>query len=378
MNYSCPVRTSSCMGLSRSGVFGMTAMIAGLIGPIHVGAYETEDLDDNPSVQSDWTPPIDGFDWIQLVSDEWLKGEIIAMYNGKLEFDSDELDFLSFDFKDIKQIRTKRYHEIYSESHETALGAIFMKGDRVVVKGGREVSFDRGDLVAIAHGDEGELSHWTARVSLGLDLRSGNIAQLDYNTWWNIRRRTGRTRFVLEYLGTVSRLNDVDTVNNHRVTNYYDYFFDRNFFIRPVNLEYYRDTFQNIEHRVSLGAQLGYWLTQTDTTEWSVAVGPAYQFTKYFSVQPDDDETRKTPIVVAQMNYEKDLTKAIDFTSQLRVAVGSEESGGIDTHWLNSLEFELTRVFDFDVSFIWDRVQNPVANEDDAKPAPDDYRMITG
>ncbi len=54
--------------------------------PVH--AAEPLDPDDNPSANSDWTPPADGFDWIQLVSDEWLKGEIIAMYNDKMEFDS--------------------------------------------------------------------------------------------------------------------------------------------------------------------------------------------------------------------------------------------------------------------------------------------------
>jgi hypothetical protein len=35
------------------------------------------------------------FDWIRLPSDEWLKGEIISMYDGVLEFDSDELGKLT-------------------------------------------------------------------------------------------------------------------------------------------------------------------------------------------------------------------------------------------------------------------------------------------
>ena len=31
-------------------------------------------------------PPPDKFDWIQLTSDEWLKGEFIALYDDALEF----------------------------------------------------------------------------------------------------------------------------------------------------------------------------------------------------------------------------------------------------------------------------------------------------
>ncbi len=46
------------------------------------------------------------FDWIRLPSDEWLKGEIISMYDRELEFDSDELGDLTFDFDDLKEIRT--------------------------------------------------------------------------------------------------------------------------------------------------------------------------------------------------------------------------------------------------------------------------------
>jgi hypothetical protein len=39
-----------------------------------------------------WTPPPpDDFDWIQLNSGEWLKGEFKALYDEKVEFDSEEV-----------------------------------------------------------------------------------------------------------------------------------------------------------------------------------------------------------------------------------------------------------------------------------------------
>ena len=55
-----------------------------------------------------WVPPVDGFDWIQLKSGEWLKGRIKAMQERQLEFDSEELNDLTFDWKDIRQVRSAR------------------------------------------------------------------------------------------------------------------------------------------------------------------------------------------------------------------------------------------------------------------------------
>src|SRR4029079_5102700 len=48
-------------------------------------------------------PAPDAFDWIQLKSGEWLKGELIALYDGKLEFDSDELEKLTLDWDDVRE-----------------------------------------------------------------------------------------------------------------------------------------------------------------------------------------------------------------------------------------------------------------------------------
>jgi hypothetical protein len=38
---------------------------------------------------------------IQLKSGEWLRGRLYGMQNRKLEFESDELDDLVFDWKDV-------------------------------------------------------------------------------------------------------------------------------------------------------------------------------------------------------------------------------------------------------------------------------------
>lgn len=344
--------------------------------PVH--AAEAADPDDNPSVNSDWTPPADGFDWIQLKSDEWLKGKIIAMYSDKMEFDSKELDLLTFDFEDIKQIRTKRHHQLLSNDRKTVVGSLFMQGDRIVVKGQREVDLHRDEVVSIAAGDPKEISYWAAKITLGLNVRSGNQSQLDYNTKWAIQRRTPRTRFSFDYLGTLSRIDDVDTVNNQRVTTYFDYFYSRQFFFRPSTFEYFQDLFQNIQHRFTLGAQLGYTIIDTPVTGWDVTGGPGYQVITYATVQEGEDSTRKSFTASLGTTFNRKLTKHLDFNTQLQFLLGNKDSGGLNTHWISTFEFELTKRLDLDVSFVWDRVQDPVADEDGVVPLQDDYRLILG
>ena len=48
----------------------------------------------------EWIPSAEKYDWIQLTSNEWLKGEIKGMYKDSLEFDSDKLDLLEIDWDD--------------------------------------------------------------------------------------------------------------------------------------------------------------------------------------------------------------------------------------------------------------------------------------
>jgi hypothetical protein len=43
-----------------------------------------------------------------------------------------------------------------------------------------------------------------------------------------------------------------------------------------------------------------------------------------------------------------------------------------------AFETELTRWLDFDVSFVWDRIQDPQPNSDGTKPEQDDFYLIVG
>jgi hypothetical protein len=45
---------------------------------------------------------------------------------------------------------------------------------------------------------------------------------------------------------------------------------------------------------------------------------------------------------------------------------------------LASLETDITRLLDFDVTAVWDRIQKPRENEDGVVPLQDDFRLSVG
>ena len=45
---------------------------------------------------------------------------------------------------------------------------------------------------------------------------------------------------------------------------------------------------------------------------------------------------------------------------------------------MSTLEFKLTKRFDLDVSFIWDRIQNPTQESSGDVPQQNDFRLIIG
>ena len=60
-----------------------------------------------------WSPPTpvfsQQFDWLQLRSGEWLRGDIISMYEDELEFDSDEFNTIFFDWQYVAELRSRSW-----------------------------------------------------------------------------------------------------------------------------------------------------------------------------------------------------------------------------------------------------------------------------
>ena len=325
------------------------------------------------------TPTVTDFDWVQLVSGEWLKGEIKGLYKDSLEFDSDKLDLLTLDWEDVKFVETHIPGSAFIEGHGTVYGYFEINKTKIIVTNGDDVKeFKRSRLVSFITGGEEELDYWSAKLTLGLIVRSGNTDQIDYNAKANVKRQTSFSRLIVDYIGNISNTQDIETINNHRVTGTHDIFKTRNFFFRPIFGQYYSDKFINIDSQVTVGTGLGYTIIDTSRTDWDISGGPAYQSTRFVSVQPGENIEETTPALVIGTDYEIELTKKLDFIYGYSTTWGNKESGGYTHHMVTTFESEITGSFDFDISFVWDHVSNPTPAEDGTIPFPDDYRMTLG
>jgi putative salt-induced outer membrane protein YdiY len=325
-------------------------------------------------------PPTDKFDWVQTTSGEWLKGELKQLYSGSLEFDSDEFDLQTLDWDDVAQVRahgTKRISIDTPEGPITVFGEMVITRDKVIVdtvEGTKE--FDRSELISITPGAASEWDNWSAKIDLGLNFTRGNTDQTDFTMKLNVKRLTPDNRFVVNYLGNLTTSNNVKSVNNHRLSAFFDIFAAKEYFWRPVLFEYFRDPFQNIDYRTTIGAGGGYHIIDTPKTTWDVSGALGYRATRYVSVQPGDSQKVTTPALIAGTFYDTALTKAIDFNARYNFSIVNQESGTYTHHAIATVEIELTSILDFDISFVWDRTQDPQTRADGTVPKQDDFQLL--
>ena len=338
-----------------------------------------------PKDKSAWKnfapPPDDKFDWIQLTSGEWLKGELKALYNFSLEFDSDELDLLHLDWEDIKQIRTADAQSLRIENTDsdkdptTVIGILHLKsGEAAVSYGDNVLKFKREQIISIAEGE----NPWSGKVSLGVNIRSGNSDLVDSSFLGTAQRRTAASRFVIDYVGNYSRAESIDTSNNHRLNSYYDSFKTSKFFWRLVTAEYYRDSFKNIDHQLSAGTSFGYHFIRTPKTEWEVSGGIGLIYKRFVSVEQGEDIDNVSPLLSVGTKYDTEFTHWLDNLFEFSFSIVDENSGSYLHHLITTLSSDLISDLDIDISFVWDRVQDPQPASDGEIPERDDFQLIVG
>jgi putative salt-induced outer membrane protein YdiY len=349
------------------------------------------DSGDNKELQKQiWEPPVsasDKFDWIQLTSGEWLKGDLKSLYDEELEFDSDGLGLQEFDWEDVKYVRGTKIFSVrlmnetevnYPESYEIE-GLLEVTENQIIVVNDETISeLKRDQILSIAPGGDEEINYWTGKIGIGLNLTSGNTDQTEYNGKINLKRRTSATRYNVDYLGKLTKTDGDETINNHRVSSSFDVFIAQKFFLRPVFGEYYRDPIKNIQYQVTIGSAAGYHIINTSKTEFDIAGGPAFKFTEFESVEPGEDSNEWTPAFYGATEFNTELTQKTDFDFLYEFLILNEKSGTYTHHMVATLGNEIMAWLDFDISFVWDHIQDPAPASDGTEPDKDDfYYMLT-
>lgn len=315
------------------------------------------------------------FDWLRLNSGEWLKGDLVSLYDKEVEFDSDALDTLMIDREDIYMIISNRHHTVRFNDGKELSGTLNISGGYVKV-GDQPAQYRYHDLVSIAPSADNELSGWKVKLSLGADIARGNTDQTEYSARADIKRRTASSRFLAEFLGYRTTSDDQITKNNIRANGTYDWFYTQKLYFRPVFFEYYRDPFQNIANKYTIGAGVGYYVMDSDKIEWDFSTGPAYQKTDFDTVESGEQKSNSSISYFVGTNYELELTKRIDFNFNYRYLTANSDAGGDSQYAMASFEIDMTDDIDFDISLVWDYLADPIADENGVVPEKEDYKMI--
>jgi len=325
-----------------------------------------------------WQPPPpapDEFDWVQLTSGEWLKGEIIDLYRKDLSFDSDELDLQVLDWEDVKELRSAAPMRVSFENGQVVTGRILMDEQTIRILGEPEQQFPRSTIVTIARAGAGELDRWTAKASLGANLRGGNTEQVELTGRAKLVRRAVKDRVTLDMLGSFNRTDGTTAADNQRASAAWGHLVSKRVAWAPLFVEWFRDPFANIGYRWTLGTGLRYDLVDTSETTLEVAAGLAYQASRFVEVPPSGQQRVETPALVLDLAFEQELTRWLDFDLEQRAYLVNAASGDYTHDLVASLEFELTSVLDLDVTLAWDRIQRPQPDADGAVPKRDDVRL---
>jgi putative salt-induced outer membrane protein YdiY len=331
--------------------------------------------------EESWRPPasmLDKYDWLKLTSDEWLKGELVAVYDREFEFDSDELGMLVLDDEDVAEVITYEEHSLRLLDRRIVRGKLEIDGKSVkVIRGDRTEIIQRYMVVSIA-ATSGlkEINYWSGNVAFGMTLREGNTNQKDVLIDIEAQRRTAQSRLINSYIGNFTEQSGFETTNNHRLNSGFDWFLSHRLFWRVATIEYFRDRFQNTDSRITGSTEIGYLLFDDQNFSWEIAGGPGYQVTNFESVEPGQDDEEKTFIATGSTELDWDITSDIEYTLSYDIQVVSSAAGGLIHHLKTGLKIELIKDFDIELMYYWDRVEEPVADDIGILPQKDDKRFV--
>ena len=335
-----------------------------------------------------WMPPppleaatgelANGCDWVQVPSGEWLGGEMKVLYEDSLEFDSDEIGLIKIDWSDVVELRTSQVLEVRPVGGESVIGRVVVKDGKVNVMGATPAVFDQTGILAITAGEPRERNFWSGVASGSANYQSGNTDKETMNARITIKRRTVEQRLIFDYIGNYDETESEETENNHRLSADWDRFITERWFWTPITAEYFKDKFQNIKHRATVGVGLGYEIIDTSTTEWRVSAGPAYTKTWFEEVQDGESDSEDSPALQARTRFDHELTDDIDIWYDYRGLLAKDDAGGYTHRMETGVAYEVIGDLDLRVTWVWDHISNPTEDDNGEEPDKDDTQLMFG
>ena len=304
----------------------------------------------------------DTFDWVQMVSGEWIKGNMKRMRDDVLEFDSDKLDMLNLDFADISLVHSPQSNTYVFDNRISATGPAIITESTIIVQTDEGTkTFPRSELESIVEGEK-EKDWWSMKLRFGLTLNRGNTDQLTYDINFNTRREDKLTLLDLNYNSTFGKTKGAQNVNRHLGEGLFQVFLGSRWWVTPAFGQLFNDRFQNIKFRATPAAGAGVHIVDEAKVQWDFQTGIGYQYLNYLDttqLAAGDSNPQHDAFIPLMMYWDFDITGDIDLTMSWLTNLVVTTIGNTNHTGRADLSIELTRVLDLDIAFLYLRTEQP-------------------
>lgn len=322
------------------------------------------------------------FDWVLLKKGELLAGDLIAMFQEEIEFDSDEVGLVDIDMKDIREFRTRQKMRVRFKDGIIRDGQLWLTDSALIFIDVPDKAYPREMILSISPSEKSEQSLWDGEIGAGFKYKSGNSESLDYTFSAKARYLSPHGRFLFNYRGVVSESANVDsgkrerTEDNHRISGSYDLYYSEKIYFRLPTYELYIDEFKNIDNQKTIGVSMGYEAYDSSDVALDVYAGLSLLHTVYDSVEVGEEKDNYSPVLAFGLDYELDITKNLEYFLEYDGKVVNKESGRFIQHLETGIEIELVDDLDLEIAAIIDNTSHPVADENGVKPDTTDVLMV--
>jgi len=325
----------------------------------------------------DFSPPPGKHSWVQLVTYEWIKGDIIALYSDTLVFDSDHFGDLDIDLEDIRNVHGRGSFAVTFANGRPIRGQLQIREETVVIiTAAKRHEGLRADLVSITPTSERERDRWSGDIGFGANVRQGNTDIAEVSVDIGFRRRTPVSRFSFDYIANMNETDGERITDSHRINTGLDRFTGRRLYWRPFSLQYYKDEILNIRHQATLDTGLGYHLVDSTKVNWDLEAGVGYNYLQHESVADGEKDNETSPVGTFSSDFVVKLTSSVDYELLANMTFLNEQSGRYQHHIVSTLSIDLFgKHLDLDFSTIWDRTESPQQNADGTTPEQDDFHF---
>ena len=110
-----------------------------------------------------------------------------------------------------------------------------------------------------------------------------------------------------------------------------------------------------------------------------MSAGPSYQYTRFENVEPGQSDNASTPAGVLNSYFKADVTSRLTFIQSWASTFTEREAGAYTHLAVSTLEFEIKRHLNLDVSFITGlSFRILAARADGVVPQKSDYYLTVG